>query len=107
KRDNIGKVKQKRNQFRLNIEDVVQQGISAGEFKRDLRADMVTFGILGVANYSYNWYMPDGEVTPDERTAVFSNLVLSGMVADLFRSEMFHVMEGLKSIENIPTGWHF
>ena len=82
KRDNIGKVKQKRNQFRLNIEDVVQQGISAGEFKQDLRADMVTFGILGVANYSYNWYMPDGEVTPDELTAIFSNLVLSGIVAD-------------------------
>lgn len=79
---NIDKVKKKRNQFRLNIEDVVRSGMVAGEFKEDLRPDMVAFGILGITNYSYNWYKPDGEVTPDELATIFSNLVLTGISVD-------------------------
>src|SRR5699024_6923704 len=37
---NISKVKEKRNKFRLRIEEVVQNGIKAGEFQTNLPADM-------------------------------------------------------------------
>src|SRR5699024_7033111 len=54
--ENIEKIKQKREQFRLNVEEIVQEGIDQGELRAGLRADMISFGILGITNWSYNWY---------------------------------------------------
>ncbi|HLR55109.1 MAG TPA: TetR/AcrR family transcriptional regulator [Pseudogracilibacillus sp.] len=79
---NISKVKEKRNKFRLRIEEVVQNGIKAGEFQTNLPADMIAFGILGVTNYSYNWFKPNGEVSPEELAAIFSKMILNGIVSE-------------------------
>lgn len=78
--ENVGTIKEKRNRFRINIEDIVRKGIDNKEFKTNLRPDMVAFGILGVTNYSYNWYNPEGEVTPEELTNIFSVIVLEGLL---------------------------
>src|SRR5690625_5477333 len=69
---NILQIKEKRNKFRLKIENVVQEGIKVKEFKTELPADMITFGILGLTNYSYNWFDPSGEISPDELARIFS-----------------------------------
>src|SRR5699024_164853 len=78
---NINKIKEKRNKFRLKIEEVVQNGIKAEEFQTDLPADMITFGILGVTNYSYNWFNPNGNISPEELAAIFSKIILNGIVS--------------------------
>ncbi|HLR11320.1 MAG TPA: TetR/AcrR family transcriptional regulator [Sporosarcina sp.] len=78
--DNSQQVKEKRKAFRLNIEKIIQDGIDAGEFKPDLRADMIAFGVLGVTNYSYNWFQPDGEVTSKQLAHLFADMVLHGIV---------------------------
>lgn len=79
---NITLIKKKRNEFRLNIEAVIQNGISEGEFKKDLRADMIAFGVLGVTNYSYNWFTPDGDVTPNELATIFSEMIINGITKE-------------------------
>lgn len=77
--ENIEKIKQKRAQFRLNLEDVIRKGKDIGEFRKDLRVDMVTFGILGMTNWSYNWYQPAGEVPPEELITTYANVILTGI----------------------------
>ncbi|MFC4558433.1 TetR/AcrR family transcriptional regulator [Virgibacillus kekensis] len=77
--DNIANIKQKRDQFRLNIEKIIHEGIEEREFRQNLRTDMITFGILGITNYSYQWYKPDGEVTPEELVDIYVDLVLKGI----------------------------
>ncbi|WP_099156880.1 TetR/AcrR family transcriptional regulator [Virgibacillus ndiopensis] len=77
--DNIEKIKQKREQFRLNVENVIRKGIDQGEFKEDLRVDMITFGILGVTNWSYNWFRPEGEVSPQELVKIYADMILTGI----------------------------
>jgi len=77
---NILQIKEKRNKFRLKIENVVQEGIKVKEFKTELPADMITFGILGLTNYSYNWFDPSGEISPDELARIFSNMIFHGIV---------------------------
>lgn len=72
-------IKQKRAQFRLNMEAVVQEGIDQGDFRTDLRADMVTFGILGMTNWSYNWFEPEGEVSLNELTNIYASTILGGL----------------------------
>ncbi|MBU5267435.1 TetR/AcrR family transcriptional regulator [Virgibacillus proomii] len=78
--ENMDIIKQKRKQFRWNIETIVRHGVKSGEFRNDLRADMVTFGILGLINYSYKWYDPDGEVTADELVGLYSKILLQGIL---------------------------
>ncbi|UJL45499.1 TetR family transcriptional regulator [Virgibacillus sp. NKC19-16] len=78
--ENIATIKQKREQFRLNIENVVQVGIAEREFHADLRADMIAFGILGVTNWSYNWFNPDGEVSPEALTKIYADMILTGIM---------------------------
>ncbi|MGX4670042.1 hypothetical protein JNUCC74_12635 [Cerasibacillus sp. JNUCC 74] len=73
-------MKQKRKQFRWNIETIVRNGVKSGEFRNDLCVDMVTFGILGLTNYSYNWFDPDGEVTADELIGVYRKILLQGIL---------------------------
>ena len=77
--ENIKSIKQKRNQFRLNIEKVVEEGSKKGEFRAELRADMLAFGILGVTNWSYNWYKTDGEISPDELVKIYTDMILTGI----------------------------
>ncbi|SDE63817.1 transcriptional regulator, TetR family [Bhargavaea beijingensis] len=80
--ENIRIIKKERDRYRLNIESIIRSGIAAGEFKPNLRSDMVAFAVLGMANYSYNWFQPDGEVEPSELAAIYTSLVLGGIVKE-------------------------
>lgn len=77
--ENFIQVKEKRKKFRLNIEKIIQNGISAGEFKEELRADMIAFGVLGITNYSYNWFKSDGELTSKMLANIYADMVLTGI----------------------------
>lgn len=69
----------KRDQFRLNIEKVITDGITKGEFRSDLNAPIVAFGILGIANWSYNWFNPNGNLSDLEVSRIFVDMILKGM----------------------------
>src|SRR5699024_11667299 len=77
--ENIETIRQKREKFRLRIEKIVQEGINQGELRKELRADMISFGILGVTNWSYNWYKPDGEVSAEELIKIYADMILTGI----------------------------
>lgn len=76
---NIDIIKEKRNQFRLNIEHVVKQGVMAGEFRTDLDVSIVTLGVLGLTNYSYNWFNPEGKIKPAELVNIYCEMILNGI----------------------------
>lgn len=78
--DNIKIIKEKRNQVRLNIEKVVNEGIEKGELRDDLRPDIITFAILSLSNYSYQWFKPDGEISAEELVNIYSDVIFNGMV---------------------------
>ncbi|NHM31249.1 TetR/AcrR family transcriptional regulator [Neobacillus terrae] len=69
----------KRDRFRLNVERVVRDGIENGEFRPDLNATIVTFGILGVVNWSYQWFNPNGASTDREVAEIFVEMILRGI----------------------------
>lgn len=69
----------KRDQFRNNIENLLLDGIENGEFRTDLNAHIVTFGILGAANWSYQWFNPGGAATDREVAEIFVDMILDGI----------------------------
>ncbi|MEH7114856.1 TetR/AcrR family transcriptional regulator [Neobacillus niacini] len=69
----------KRNEFRFTIENLLKEGIEKGEFRANLNISIITFGILGAANWSYQWFNPNGTLTDREVAEVFVEMILEGI----------------------------
>jgi TetR/AcrR family transcriptional regulator, cholesterol catabolism regulator len=61
--------------------DIVRDGMKAGELRADLDPTVVVYGMLGMLNWLYKWYDPNGRLGPREIAAQFSALALSGLAA--------------------------
>lgn len=81
-KDNAETVKEKREQFRLNIKKLLREGIAAGEFREQIQPDMAAFAILGATNWSYQWFNPAGKISADKLTGIFSDMILNGMISE-------------------------
>lgn len=80
--ESLAKVLPKREQFRLNIEQLILDGIEKKEFRTDLNASIITLGILGITNWSYQWFNPSGSVSDREVAGIFVDMVLKGISID-------------------------
>lgn len=78
-REKTNEILPKRHLFQRNIAKVIDEGMQIGEFRSDLRADMLSFGVLGIANWSYFWYDPEGEVSEQELTHTFMEMIFKGI----------------------------
>ncbi|WP_223637332.1 TetR/AcrR family transcriptional regulator [Planococcus sp. 4-30] len=78
--DNALEVKGKREKFRKNLEGIISDGMAQNEFRQGLEPDIITFAILGVTNWSYQWFNPTGGISADRLAAVYSDLILNGIV---------------------------
>ncbi|RFU69946.1 TetR/AcrR family transcriptional regulator [Bacillus sp. V59.32b] len=78
----LSQIVPKRDQFRFNIEAVLDEGIKKGEFRAGLNPRIVTFGILGAANWSYQWFNPAGSMSEKEVTDIFVEMILKGIETD-------------------------
>lgn len=77
--ERLAKILVKRDQFRLNIEALIQEGIDKGEFRKGLNASIITFAILGMANWTYQWFNAKGERTDYEISQIFLDVILNGI----------------------------
>jgi AcrR family transcriptional regulator len=60
---------------------IVADGMKAGELRADLDPTVVVYAMLGMLNWLYKWYDPNGRLGPREIAAQFSTLALSGLAA--------------------------
>jgi hypothetical protein len=47
--------------------------------KAECKADILTFGILGMTNWSYYWFNPDGEISSRKLAEIYVNMILNGI----------------------------
>ncbi|MRX72239.1 TetR family transcriptional regulator [Bacillus lacus] len=80
--DHLELIVPKREQFRKNIQQVLEDGIVKKEFRSDLPAEIVSLGILGMANWSYFWFNPSGKRTDSEVSGIFLKMLLEGIQRD-------------------------
>ncbi|MCL5125685.1 MAG: TetR/AcrR family transcriptional regulator [Deltaproteobacteria bacterium] len=71
-------VRQERRIFQQMFASIIQEGIEQGCF-RTANLKLVTFAILGSANWVARWYSPDGPFTPDEISETFCQLIFKGI----------------------------
>jgi AcrR family transcriptional regulator len=80
--EHLGKIIPLRDQFRLNIEKLIKEGIDQGEFKSNLNPPIIALGILGVTNWSYQWFNPSGNLSSREVSGMFVDMILNGIAAE-------------------------
>jgi len=80
--DHLEEIRGKRRAFRKQYEQLIQEGVARGEFKPSLHAEMITFGLLGITNWSYYWFQPEGSVSEEELTDIYVDLILNGIRAE-------------------------
>lgn len=77
--ENTKKIKVKRSKFRQAIEYVLEEGRKSGEFHKDLHPKMISFAVLGVTNWTYNWVDAEGDISLDELAKMYADFVLYGV----------------------------
>ncbi|MDX8360222.1 MULTISPECIES: TetR/AcrR family transcriptional regulator [Bacillaceae] len=77
--EHLQKILTKRDKFRLNIEQLLADGVAKEEFRKDLEIDIITFGILGVTNWTYQWFDPAGTKSDHDVAEIYIDMILRGI----------------------------
>jgi AcrR family transcriptional regulator len=77
--ESLAEIIPKRDQFRLNIEKLIEEGKQNGEFRANLKSPIIAFGILGITNWSYQWFNPEGSISDREVAEIFTEMILKGI----------------------------
>ncbi|HEY2593801.1 MAG TPA: TetR/AcrR family transcriptional regulator, partial [Chloroflexota bacterium] len=60
--------------------EILRDGVAAGEF-RPMDTRIVMLGMIGMCNYLFRWYRPEGRLTPDQIADELIEMVMQGVVA--------------------------
>jgi AcrR family transcriptional regulator len=70
---------ERRDHFERSVREIVAEGIKTNEF-REGDPKIITFAILGSINWIAKWYDPNGEKSPAEIAAFFSDWIVTGLL---------------------------
>jgi len=67
-----------RKHYEQVLMQILEDGIASGEF-RPVNVKMAVLGLLGMLNWTHQWFSPDGEFSAQEVAAMLANLALDGL----------------------------
>jgi AcrR family transcriptional regulator len=73
-------IQEKNSKYLKYVVKIIEQGVDEGFFKGDLDPKMVSFAIIGMCNWIFQWYREDGEMSIDDIGEVFFRLVGNGLL---------------------------
>ena len=73
---------EERDRYDQYLRELIRQGQKDGTIAADVDPTLTAFGILGMMNWTYQWYHPEGPSSPQDVAQQFADLVLGGLVAD-------------------------
>jgi len=71
-----------RDTYDQALRELIVKGQEEGVIPDDIDPKTASLAILGMMNWVYQWYRPDGELQPEEIAARFADLVLGGLAVD-------------------------
>lgn len=72
----------KRQQAQEMLIGILQTGISQGKIRADINPRIVSFLLLGMMNWLYIWYRPNGPLSLDEILSNMKRMVTDGLEKD-------------------------
>lgn len=73
------KIVKKRDHYEGLFQEIIEEGIRQGCF-RAVDSHMATLALLGMCNWLYQWYRPEGRASVEEIGALFADLFMHGLV---------------------------
>jgi TetR/AcrR family transcriptional regulator, cholesterol catabolism regulator len=67
-----------RKHYEQVLMQIVQDGIAAGDF-RPVDVKMAVFGLLGMLNWTHQWFSPDGRFSAQEVASILADVALHGL----------------------------
>jgi AcrR family transcriptional regulator len=58
---------------------VIEEGVAIGELRNDLDGSTIAHGVLGMVNWMYRWFRPDGPMNSKDVAQTFASMVASGL----------------------------
>jgi len=72
-----GMVREKKKEYDRILREIIQEGINRGLFHED-DPRLLGYAIVGMCNWLYKWYRPDGPDSPDEIADQFIRILERG-----------------------------
>jgi hypothetical protein len=63
-------------------QQILRDGVKRGEFRADLDIQVTSYGLLGMLNWLYKWYDPQGRLSIQQVAEQLTSLALAGIVAE-------------------------
>ncbi len=67
-----------RARYSYLFHEILRNGVAAGEF-REMDTRIVMLGMIGMCNYLFRWYRPEGRLTPDQIADELIELMMQGV----------------------------
>jgi TetR/AcrR family transcriptional regulator, cholesterol catabolism regulator len=78
--DSLSTVRQQRERYAALFLAIVEDGVNRGEF-RAIDPRISALGMIGMCNYLFRWYRPDGRLTPDQVADALIEMVMRGVIS--------------------------
>lgn len=72
-------IHERRKRYEAVVREIIRDGQRDGSFRADLDEQIVSFGLFGMCNWSYQWLNPEGRLSAAEVARNFSTLFLDGL----------------------------
>jgi len=72
-------IQRDRDQVNAIVDGMIENGIAAGELRKDLDIRLARLGIMGMCNWTYQWFQPGGEHSGEQIAGFFADLIINGM----------------------------
>jgi AcrR family transcriptional regulator len=73
--------RRQRERYAELFHQILRDGITSGEF-REMDTRIVMLGMIGMCNYLFRWYRPEGRLTPDQVADELIDMVMRGVAAN-------------------------
>ena len=78
--ESLSTVRLQRERYASLFRQILDDGVQSGEF-RPMDTRIVMLGMIGMCNYLFRWYRPDGRLTPAQVADELIELVMNGVRA--------------------------
>jgi AcrR family transcriptional regulator len=68
-----------RKHYERVLMQILEDGIARGDF-RPVNVKMTVYGLLGMLNWTHQWFSPEGEYSSKEIAALLADLALNGLL---------------------------
>lgn len=75
-------ITKKRTAYRKLLEQILVNGQRQQVFRQELSITITAMLIIGTVNWTYKWYKQDGELTMQDITTYFNDVILRGVMTE-------------------------